>query len=221
MVDIPKGDFIMGYNNANSGKKPEHRVELDEFKISKFIVTNELYEKFDPEHYEKRDKYSDKDNQPVLYVNWYDAYMFCRWCNCDLPTEAQWEYACRAGTKTEFNVGNNLTKNDANYGRNIGKTTEVGQYKKNKFGLYDMHGNTFEWCQDWYDSEFYKKFQNEKKVKNPMNSEKGSNRVIRGGSWYDSAVICRSAYRYYYWFRPGDRFFNVSFRPVSRKFIGR
>ncbi|MEN8906137.1 MAG: SUMF1/EgtB/PvdO family nonheme iron enzyme [Clostridiales bacterium] len=219
MVDIaPIDEFIMGDNDSGDDEeKPAHRVKLDGFKMSKFIMTNKLYEKFDPEHKSRRDKYSNDDKQPVIYVNWYEAYMFCKWCGCKLPTEAQWEYACRAGTKTKYNVGNKLTNNlikkHANFGNEIGRTTIVGEYNENKFGLYDMHGNTAEWCLDWYSENYYKKCNENGIIKNPVNFEEGSEHVFRGGSWKYGADNCRSGFRSS-WSILADHDYDISFRPV-------
>ncbi len=119
-----------------------------------------------------------------------------------LPTEAEWEYACRAGTTTPFNTGNNLNTDQANYngnyayakfpkGQNRGRTTPVATFPPNDWGVYDMHGNVWEWCHDWYG------FYLSKPPANYSSSVYGWNRVLRGGSWYNLALHCRSAYRDY------------------------
>lgn len=142
------------------------------------------------------------ENAPVINVTWYGAIEYATYIGGTLPTEAQWEYACRAGTTTPFNTGNFLTNLQANYywaypyngGTNTvtvypGKTQTVGTYGANAYGLFDMHGNVWEWCADWY-GIYPTSAQND-----PTGATTGSERVIRGGSWFSSAQDCRSADR--------------------------
>ena len=129
-----------------------------------------------------------------------------------LPTEAEWEYACRAGTKTAFSFGDELTAKDANFARNVGETTDVGQYPANAWGFHDMHGNVWEWTADWYEE------YTSGAVSDPVGPAVGSFRVLRGGSWYASANSARSAIRL--WFVPADGSdylgFRLSLRPASK-----
>ena len=149
--------------------------------------------------------------RPVESVSWYEAKAFCKKLNTkypeflpsgykfDLPTEAQWEYACRAGTTTALNNNKDLTTINGFcenldevgwYNKNSnGKTHPVGQKKPNYWGIYDMHGNVWEWCRDWY-GEY-----GEADVKDPLGAFEGSFRVLRGGSWHFKALGCRSAIR--------------------------
>ena len=137
-------------------------------------------------------------NHPVENVSWNDAREFCDRLSkktgkkARLPTEAEWEYACRAGTTTAFNTGDNLRPDQANFNES-GKTqtVPVGSYPANALGLFDMHGNVWEWCSDWYGN------YPEGAAIDPKGPERGSSRVLRGGSWNDSPVICRSAHRFW------------------------
>jgi formylglycine-generating enzyme required for sulfatase activity len=226
MICIPTGSFLMGSSGNEADRREnetQHEVKVNEFLISRYQVTNRLYEEFDPNHRQQRNEYSDKDEQPDIYVNWYEAVIFCRWLGCRLPTEAEWEYACRAGTTKPFYTGDNLTTEQANYhgnypyrnypkGKYISKTTPVGSYPPNKWGLYDMHGNVYDWCLDWYGEMYYNECKRQGIVDNPLGPETGSGRVLRGGSWYSSALRCRSASRDYD--HPDDRNIVIGFRLV-------
>ncbi|MFZ4525725.1 MAG: formylglycine-generating enzyme family protein [Chlorobium sp.] len=156
---------------------------------------------------------SEEENHPVLHVSWNDAVAYCKWMSNKtgksfrLPTEAEWEYACRAGTTTPFNTGENLTTDQANYDGNYpynnnqkGKyrenTVPVDSFEPNAWGLYNMHGNVWEWCRDWYEGKYYEECKAKGTVTNPSGPETGSYRVVRGGSWYNFAEYCRSAHRY-------------------------
>ena len=139
-------------------------------------------------------------SHPVIHVSWNDAVAFAGWMGCRLPTEAEWEYACRAGTTTPFHTGNNLTTSQANFNGNYPynnqakgeyreKPMPVGSFSPNAWGLYDMHGNVFEWCSDWYG------VYPEEAQTHPAGPAKGSLHVRRGGSWGYFARDCRSAFR--------------------------
>jgi formylglycine-generating enzyme required for sulfatase activity len=151
------------------------------------------------------------DNLPVENVSWNDAQEFIRKLNqadskyqYRLPTEAEWEYACRAGTTGDY--AGNLDAM-AWYSSNAGSSTHpVGQKQANKWGLYDMHGNVWEWCQDWYDSDYYRQSPGA----DPTGPTAGSYRVFRGGEWSSNADNCRAAYRYDN--SPGYRIYFRGFR---------
>jgi formylglycine-generating enzyme required for sulfatase activity len=187
--------------------------------MSKYEITFEQYDAFCAAT--GRRKPSDygwgRGNRPVINVDWNDATAFAEWMGCRLPTEAEWEYACRAGTETPFNVGDCLSTFMANYDGNnpyhscpsgtyLEMTNEVGSYSPNAWGLYDMHGNVYEWCSDWY-GDYSSSAQT-----NPEGPSSGSYRVLRGGGWRFHGRYCRSAYRYYG--EPSTRYYNLGFRLV-------
>ncbi|MDA7864653.1 formylglycine-generating enzyme family protein [bacterium] len=191
---IPAGTFIMGEGDD------AHDVTLTQpFNMGVHEVTQAQYEQVmgvNPSHFK------DADN-PVEKVSWEDAVEFCRKLSelpaekaagnvYRLPTEAEWEYACRAGTTTKYSFGDDESElgDYAWYGFNSDqKTHPVGSKKPNAWGLYDMHGNVWEWCQDW--EEDYPSGS----VTDPSGATSGSFRVLRGGGWYGTAGYCRSAYR--------------------------
>jgi len=221
LVTIPSGEFQMGSNSGDDDEKPVHRVAISsDFLLGKYPVTNAQYRRFleaagsvqKPEYWD--DRRFNQPEQPVVGVSWEDAQVFCKWAACRLPTEAEWEYACRAGTTTEYSFGADEKKLDEYgwfTGNSNGQTQPVGAKKPNPWGLYDMHGNVYEWCEDWFDSDYYGKSDEE----DPRGPRKGSYRVDRGGSWYNSPQNCRSAYRYYY--TPSLRNYYLGFR-VARSF---
>ena len=159
---------------------------------------------------------------PVVYVTWYGAYEYCKFYDMQLPSEAQLEYAARGGiVETRRGVslqyaGSNNIDSVANYsGTGINKTQPVGLLKPNQLGIYDMSGNVWEWCMDWYDKEFYQNCFDLGIVTNPLNEDSSSFSVIRGGSWYYYATVCRIASRFSY--LPTDNFSYFGLR-VCRVF---
>jgi formylglycine-generating enzyme len=205
-VSIPAGNFSMGSPEREFGREAGekiHSVMINAFSMSKYEITFDQYDMFCDAtgRHKPNDAGWGRGSRPVINVTWSDARAFAEWMKCRLPTEAEWEYACRAGTTTPFNTGENILTSEANYdgtfpynntrqGELRGKTLPVGSFQPNTWGLYDMHGNVWEWCNDWLD----------KYAASPQNNPKGPSsgflRIGRGGSWKEMAQRCRSAYRY-------------------------
>ncbi|MDJ0903998.1 MAG: SUMF1/EgtB/PvdO family nonheme iron enzyme [Xenococcus sp. MO_188.B8] len=196
MVSISGGKFMMGSpeGEGDDSEKPQHEVTVQPFLMGKYPITQAQYQQV----MSKNPSNFKGDERPVEFVFWNDAVEFCQRLSektgkeYRLPTEAEWEYACRAGITTPYHFGETITDKLANYSQNVGGTTAVGNYPPNAFGLYDMHGNVWEWCQDnWHDS-----YEGAPKDGSPWLSGKSSTKVVRGGSWLNSPRDCRSASRY-------------------------
>ena len=212
MVLIPAGDFEMGSARGRDEEKPAHKIHVDAFWMDRSEFTQEQYEKYklpNPSRFKG-------PSQPVEMIPWTKAALFCNvrsraehlepcynedTAECDfakngyrLPTEAEWEYACRAGTKTDFSFGGDARR-AGDYGwfaDNSGrKTHPVGQKKPNPWGLFDMHGNVAEWCNDMYGKDYYRSSIAE----NPRGPVEGEMYVLRGGSWKGSADVLTSYHR--------------------------
>lgn len=204
-VFIEGGTFQMGSNESDD-EQPIHSVTVSSFYMGKYEVTQKQWRDImgnNPSYFKNC------DNCPVETVSWDDIQTFLQKLNTKtgknyrLPTEAEWEYACRAGTATTFNTGDNLTTAQANYNGNYPwksypkeeyrqKTMPVGSFAPNAWGLYDMHGNVREWCSDRYGA------YSSAAVSNPTGAATCTARVLRSGSWLDGAFNCRSAIRNYY-----------------------
>jgi formylglycine-generating enzyme required for sulfatase activity len=223
-VNIPGGTFMMGSPETEFGREDDevkHQVTVSGFKMSKYPITFEQFDKFCEATGRKKPWSQERGKLPVSQVTWYDAQAFAEWMGCRLPTEAEWEYAARANTTTPFYTGDCLTTDQANYngekpykncdeGENRKKALPVGSFEANPFGLYDMHGNIWEWCSDWYGE--YDKNKNT----NPKGPDTGTRKINRGGGFYDPAWRCRSAYRAG-GDPPGNKGNGISFRIVKDK----
>jgi formylglycine-generating enzyme required for sulfatase activity len=177
--EVPGMVFIKGGTFQMGEKGDQKTVTVGDFYIGKYEVTNKEYCQYDPNH---KGSWS-SPNYPVESVSWDDTVNYCNWLskkskkNYRLPTEAEWEYACRAGSTTDYYWGDNMDGNYCWYSENAnGQVHQVGQKKSNALGLYDMAGNVYEWCSDWYDSS-------------------KSDRSMRGGGWINPSFNCLSGFR--------------------------
>ena len=207
MIYVAPGSFMMGSGNGDNDEKPVHKVTLTKgYWLGKYEVTQAQWQSVMESN---RSSFSG-DDRPVENVSWNDCSEFVKKVNAvlgldvvRLPTEAEWEYACRAGTTGDFG-GTGLLAEMGWYCDNSGRETHpVGQKKANNWGFHDMHGNVWEWCNDWFGD-----YGNA--TTDPTGPASGVLRVLRGGSWRNFARYCRSAYRYRY--TPDDRDSNGGFR---------
>ena len=200
LVLIPAGEFTMGSSDGTSDERPPHKVRIAKpFYLGQYEVTVGHFRQFANEsgYTGAGDSWktafrSQTDDHPVVKVSWDDAKAFCDWLSKKegkeyrLPTEAEWEYACCAGTQTKWSFGDNQSElGDYGWfsGNSASQTHPVGQKKPNAWGLYDMHGNVWEWCADWLGAYYYASSP----ADDPKGPSSGTNRVLRGGSWYDLA----------------------------------
>ncbi|MEC4891746.1 MAG: formylglycine-generating enzyme family protein [Oscillatoria sp. PMC 1051.18] len=242
MVYIPGGTFLMGAPKKEKGshdrERPQHQVTVPPFFMAKYPTTQAQWQavaslpqverslKPDPSYFKGA-------NRPVERVSWYDCVEFCKRLSkrfekeIRLPSEAEWEYACRAGTKTPFHFGATLTSAIANYDGNYTydnepkteyrkETTNVGSFPPNAFGLYDLHGNVWEWCADnWHNYYEGAPIDGSAWLIKNKNNDNHSRFLMRGGSWFNNPGDCRSAYRYGSLARE-DRVNFYGFRVVAR-----
>jgi formylglycine-generating enzyme required for sulfatase activity len=202
--------------------RPVHRVELDAFYMDVNEVTVGQFKQFVVESgygYDRWNnvaRYSPGDDYPMIYVSWNGATAYCEWVGKRLPTEAEWEYAARGGLiGKRYPWGDEISHDDANYIGTGGKdkwdssTAPVGSFEPNGYGLYDMAGNVWEWCSDWYAEDYY----SSSPLRNPQGSSSGSYRVLRGGSWSLNPFGLRAAFRFNYF--PSSTNLSYGFRCVS------
>ncbi len=222
-VWIEPGSFLMGSPEDEAGRyddEAQHEVTLTKgFWLADTACTQELWQAVMGEN---PSAFKNNTHNPVENVSWYDVQQFIERLNllvpglcARLPTEAEWEYACRAGSTTPFSFGDELTPELVNYdsqysyacgvqGERRGTTVPVKTLPANAWGLYEMHGNVYEWCADRYGD-----YANDPQV-NPQGPPSVVSRVVRGGSWVSSGGSVRSAGRY--WIEPGGRYLHVGFR---------
>jgi uncharacterized protein (TIGR02996 family) len=242
---IPPGVFLMGSPDREAerfgNEGPQHEVEISRpFYLGVFPITQGQWQRVmgtNPSYFcsggrgKKKARGLDTRDFPVEQVPWEDVVAFCGRLSelpvetrsnrvYRLPTEAEWEYACRGGaaSSTPFHLGTSFSSTQANFNGNfpyggaaqgpfLGRTTEVSAYPvSNAFGLYDLHGNVWEWCADWFDGNYYASSPR----RDPPGPSEGSRRVVRGGCWDGRCRNCRSAYRLRY--VPAYRGFNLGFR---------
>jgi formylglycine-generating enzyme required for sulfatase activity len=227
MIFCPPGTFTMGSPSSEAGRggdETQHSVTLTNgFYLGKYEITQAQYETVMNGNSEglnaKPSEWPNNPNRPVEKVSWDDVQIFLTRLNAAeqaagrlpsgwsyvLPTEAEWEYACRAGTTTAYSWGDDINSSVANYNQNIGQTRDIGQYAANPWGFFDMHGNVWEWTADWYQSAYPSGT-----VTDPTGPASGSSRVRRGGCWNDAGAYLRSARRLND--TPGNRVGNLGFR---------
>ncbi|MFA5394267.1 MAG: formylglycine-generating enzyme family protein [Candidatus Ratteibacteria bacterium] len=218
MVLIPAGEFTMGSprNEGYADEYPQHKIFLSAYYIDKREVTVAQYRKFC--RATKREMppvpyWGWQNSHPIINVTWDDAVAYAQYYDKRLPTEAEWEKAARAGSTAKYCFGDSETNlgNYAWYSANANRQTHpVGTKKPNAFGLYDMHGNVWEWCSDWYDANYYSNSPTD----NPKGPANGQFRVLRGGGcWLFALASCRSAVRG--WFIPSNGSAHSGFRCAS------
>ena len=240
LVPIPAGEFLMGSPDldpdADDDEKPQHLVRITRpFLLAPWPVTQSQYQRVMGE---TPSYFKDQPENPVETVSWYDAVRFCNRLSemekrkpfyeikgkvvtipskegpgFRLPSEAEWEYACRAGSKTRYSFGDDPAGlgEHAWYRENSGQQTQpVGKKHPNKFGLYDMHGNVWEWCWDGWDEDYYKLFSMHKPVVDPLGPSLATFRVVRGGGWDFSPRSLWSAARVKR--EPDDKLVSLGFR---------
>ncbi len=244
MMPIPAGRFLMGFPkdepNQQYYEEPLHEVRIsDSFALGVYAVTFDDYDRFCDSTFQAKpdDQNWGRGRRPVINVSWEQAQEYCSWLSEQtgrlyrLPSEAEWEYACRAGTGTPFHTGIRITLDKANFngdytfngsakGEYRKQTVPVGTFLPNPFGLYEMHGNVWEWCQD----RWHWNYRSSPLDASPWESEGSKERVLRGGCWSSEPGSLRSAKRNR--FSAGDRYPTVGFRvtcsspSLARTFVG-
>ncbi len=215
-IYIEGGTFMMGNENGDDDEKPVHVVKVNSFYIDKYEVTVGKYKKFceaTGREMPNPPAWGWKDNNPMVNVSWNDAFDYAKWAGKRLPTEAEWEYAARGGLKSKGNkfAGSNKVNDVVIYKQNSkGKPSDIGSKKPNEIGLYDMSGNVWEWCSDWYAKDYYQ----QSPTNNPGGPKYGDSPVLRGGSWHNLEENQRVTDRSFNPL-PTHKYFNIGFRCVQ------
>jgi formylglycine-generating enzyme required for sulfatase activity len=218
MILLEGGSFLMGSASGREDEAPPHPVELSQFFIARFTVTNREYRVYlqqtgaQPPPSWDHPQFNHPE-QPVVAVSWHEAAAYCEWLrqalneSYRLPTEAEREYACRGGTATAYPWGDSAERNCGEYGRRwLEGGPEIVGGPPNEFGLYNMADNIHEWCSDWYGRDYYRLSPQ----KDPPGPPSGIRRVGRGGSWRHQVKVTRSAARSA--IDPGFRYTDFGFR---------
>jgi formylglycine-generating enzyme required for sulfatase activity len=209
MVVLPAGEFLMGSPEGEEGRYPnegpQHRVTIDRrFAIGRYPVTFDEYDRFCAAM--RRENPADagwgRGRRPLINVSWQDAHSYIAWLSQEtggayrLPSEAEWEYACRAGTTSRYSFGNAITPGNANYvGSDLGRTSEVGAYLANRWGLHGLHGNVWEWVEDDWHENYQGAPSDGSAWRDSAPDRSPRLCVLRGGSWGSNSRDCRSAFR--------------------------
>ncbi|MCK9210237.1 MAG: SUMF1/EgtB/PvdO family nonheme iron enzyme [Ignavibacteriaceae bacterium] len=194
-ISVEGSSFSMGSESGDPDEKPAHNVSLNSFSISKYEVTFNQYDLFCEAtgRTKPNDNGWGRGNKPVTNVSWNEANDFCQWVTNQtgktvrLPTEAEWEFAAKGGKLSNgflYSGGDSLNEISWNFSNSVGQTHTVGAKKGNELGVFDMSGNVWEWCLDWFDENYYGVASN----LNPKGPTNGSQKVIRGGSWTSFTV---------------------------------
>ena len=221
MITVTGGTFVMGNSrSAEANEAPGHSVTLTTFSIAKTPVTVEQYITFcnaTNRRMPEKPEWEWSSNHPIANVTWHDATRYCEWLSQEtknsyrLPTEAEWEYAARGGNEGKgsmFSGSDDIDEVGWFVGNSDSHSHNVATKKPNQLGLYDMSGGVWEWCNDKYDATYYQTSP----YLNPKGGI-GKNRVVRGGSWYVAANLCRVSTRSFC--APGHSYFNLGFRIAS------
>ena len=231
-----KGQAVQVINDVGESWKeyieweqPQHTIELSEYSVGKYPITNQEYQafvreaKYNPPYSWSGDKFpAEKSNHPVVCVSWYDAVAYCKWLgektnkNYRLPTEAEWEKGARDGDGRVYPWGNEFDPKKANTREsNVGETSDVGNFSPqgdSPYGCADMVGNVWEWCSDWFKDDEYKQMQGAA-IQNPQGPKNGVFRVLHGGSFSNNLWYARCAYRLRH--IPNEANFRIGFRVAS------